>query len=85
MITSFIADYTRLVKNLESTAVLVDPEGADGARATELEEERSDIVTSLKQAGTAFTTDTQNHRRELLTTDTSQKLKEYLRKASALF
>lgn len=75
---SFSREYTKLAEVLEKMAALPDPKGADVAQHSVLENERDQIMKDLAAAGRAFTANSKKRHAQLISTDASKKLKDYL-------
>lgn len=82
---TFAENYEVLANTFEQLAALPDPQGADAARYAELEAARDQVMKNFETAGATFSSDVQQHRKEILATDTAKKLNDYLTNKSRIF
>ncbi len=77
--------YAALAVNLENTAALADPKGADAGRATELGSELESIVADMTADGKALAKSLSAHKQAVDITATAMALDDYLQKKSNVF
>jgi len=82
---SFASSWDALATVFEQIAALPDPQGADASQLAELEAERDQATKTFETAGTTFSNDVQQHRKEILSTDAAKKLNDYLNGKSRIF
>jgi hypothetical protein len=85
MTTSFIASYKGAANAIEQTIALNDPEGADQAAASRLEDELNGHVEDLSAASQTLTRDLQASRQEVDITESAIALDDYLKAKSSIF
>ncbi|MGV9002073.1 MAG: hypothetical protein ACOH18_03935 [Candidatus Saccharimonadaceae bacterium] len=85
LVATFQGDYNNLADILEQIVALTDPQGTDKAQYDALVTQRTDALTQLSDTSTAFSKNVQQHRNDILTTDTEKKLNDYLKDKSRIF
>lgn len=81
LVVSFQTEYAKLATILEQLAT-TDP--ADTAVVQDLTQQRTDTLTAINTASTTFSENVQSTRKTILTTDTQQKLEDYLKSHSSV-
>lgn len=77
--------YVALAANLENTAALANPKGADANRANELGSELEAIIADMTADGTALAKSLSTHKQAVDITATAMALDDYLQKKSNIF
>lgn len=77
--------YAALADNLQATAELADPKGADASRAQELSSELEAIIADMNADGSALAKGLAKSKQAVDITATAMALDEYLQKKSNIF
>ena len=85
LVAELQVDYAQLATTLEAMAAVKDPEGADASQYQTLSSQRDQDITELANTGADFSRSVQQHRKEILTTDTADNLEKYLNAKSRIF
>jgi hypothetical protein len=83
--TNFYTNYDALATIFDQMGALADPSGTDKARNSELSKERDQVIDRFSTASDTFSANVQEHRNQVLTTDSAKKLQDYLTAKSRIF
>lgn len=85
LVSLFKDQYSALATTIEQMAALKDPEGADASQYSTLESQRDQDIETISTTSTDFAKSVQQHRRQILPTDASKALEDFLKSKSRIF
>lgn len=85
LVNLFKQQYRELALVIEQMATLKDSEGTDTAQYKTLEGQRTQIINDVSTTSSDFARSVQQHRQQILPTDASKGLEDYLKNNARIF